>query len=85
MDPEQQQKLQELVNSNLWIWIGAVVAFLVGGVLIFWIRDWYRDGAGLNDSDDKIFLEMQELHRQGQISDEEFRSIKSQYRTPKSN
>ncbi|MCA8994548.1 MAG: hypothetical protein KDA88_21395 [Planctomycetaceae bacterium] len=82
MDPERLQKLQEEVFSNSWIWIGAVVAIFVGGMAIYWIRNWFRDGTGPADSDDQIFLEMQELHRQGQITDEEFRSIKSQYRNP---
>lgn len=84
MDPEQQQKLQELVQSNIWIWIGAILAFLAGGFAINWIRGWFRDGAGHKDSNEQVLLEMQELHRRGEISDEEYRSIRSQFRQSKS-
>lgn len=82
MERADAQKLQDFFQSNTTLWIGAVVAFLAAGFAIHWIRNWYRDGDGPTDDTDQILQEMHELHRQGQISDEEFRSIKSQLRRP---
>ncbi len=79
MRPEQLQQLQEFVNSNLGWWIGAVVACFLGSLLVLKIRNWYHDGDGPADSKDQFLQRLRDSHREGQISDEEYRSIKSRF------
>jgi hypothetical protein len=78
---EKLQKLLELLQANIYLTIGILIASLL---IVAWMRrfwhDWYREDAGRADTDEQILQEMQELHSRGEISDEEFRSIKSRLR-----
>lgn len=53
----------------------------IGGlsILVYWIRVWWRDSDGPAVSDHDLLSEYRELHRQGELSDEEFRIIKSRF------
>lgn len=79
MREQKLQELQEFVNSNLGWWIAAVVACFIASLLILKVRNWYHGGAGHADSETEILTRMREMHREGQISDDEYRSIKGQF------
>jgi hypothetical protein len=53
----------------------------VGLVLLLWgtlrLRSWFRDSAAHDESEARMLSEMHELHREGGLSEEEFRLIKS--------
>ena len=53
----------------------------VGLVLLLWgtlrLRAWFRDSAARDESPAVLLSEMHELHREGGLSEEEFRLIKS--------
>ena len=79
MNPQQADKIRELLNTSAIWWIGLVVAMIVLAVLVNRLRAWYRGDDGPADTGDKILEQMEELHRQGDLSEEEIRSIKSQF------
>jgi hypothetical protein len=53
------------------------IAILVLAAAIYLIRSWLRDNDGPAASCHELLGEYQELNRQGELSDEEFRIIKS--------
>lgn len=54
-----------------------VVAIVVLAVAIYLIRSWLRDNDGPAASYHELLGEYQDLNQQGELSDEEFRIIKS--------
>jgi len=54
-------------------------AIVVLGFVIYWIRVWMRDSDGPAASDHDLLSEYRELHQRGELSDEEFRIIKSRF------
>ncbi|WP_437205204.1 hypothetical protein [Planctomicrobium sp. SH664] len=71
-------KLQEVLNQSTLVWIGLGVAFIVMAVVVHRIRAWCQGSNDLADTSDQIVEQMEELNRRGDLSDEEFRSIKGQ-------
>lgn len=70
--------LQNLLNSTFAYWIGLGIAIVILGVAVHYLRAWFRDGDDPADKKDEILGDMEELRRQGVLSETEFRSIKSQ-------
>lgn len=79
MNVQQAARLRELLSSTTTLWIGLGIALIVLAVLMHRVRAWYRDGDDPADASDEIVRQMEELKRRGDLSDEEFRSIKSQF------
>jgi len=75
-DPKQAHQLRELLNQSTAVWIGLGVAFIALAVLVQRIRAWYQGGDDPADMNDEIMRQMKEMNRRGDLSDEEFRSIK---------
>lgn len=78
MDAERQQLLESMIDSITKPAIGIVVAMMVLAWGIHCIRSWYRGSDDPADNSDQILEQMRELHCEGDLSEEEFRSIKSQ-------
>lgn len=78
MDIEVQEKVKYLLEGTLSLGIGLIVAILVLAVGIRVLRSWYRDRDDPADTSGEILDQMRELHLGGDLSDEEFRSIKGQ-------
>jgi len=78
MDPQDAEKISNALNSSILPWIGLVVAILILAGVVHWIRTRYWDGDGPADGSDLILHQMKNLNRQGDLTDEEYRSIKSQ-------
>jgi len=77
MNLNQIKKLQDFLNSSVISWIGLAVAIFALAALVNVIRSWYRDDDDPADSTDEILDQMRELKRQGDLTDEEYRSIES--------
>ena len=58
--------------------ISVVTAIGVLAVAIYFIRSWLRDNDGPAASSHELLADYRELHRRGELSDEEFRIIKGQ-------
>lgn len=78
MDAKRQQLLDSMMESMTGAAIGIVVAILVLALGIHCLRSWYRGSDDPADNSDQILEQMRELHFEGDLSEEEFRSIKSQ-------
>ncbi len=81
MNPMQQEKLEKLREWTSILGIGLVVALLLLAVGIQRVRSWYRDRDDPADATDEILNQMEELHLGGDLSKEEFRSIKGQLKS----
>ena len=69
-------KFQEFINSQAFYASGLAVALVVLAVLVHRIRAWYRGSNDPVDDHSEIIREFQELKQRGDLSEEEFRSIK---------
>ena len=70
------------------LFVTAVVATCVGVWSIFQLRAWFREDAGRADDNLKMLTQFRDLHRQGGLSEDEYRLIKSRLVTghgPQSN
>ena len=76
MDPLRQEKLETLLQSTTTWGIGIVIAILLLAGGVYLLRAWYRDRDDTADHSDEILEQMRELRAEGDLSDEEFRSIK---------
>ena len=68
--------LQASILELLGVLVGVLVSICVGIWLIVRIRARYQDREDPAAVDHEMLIEMGELYRQGDLSDEEFRSIK---------
>lgn len=59
--------------------LSAVGAIGVLALAVYWIRSWWRENAGGAESDHVLLSEYREMHQRGELSEEEYRLIKSQY------
>lgn len=66
----------QALGQALFPLAATVVALAVLAVAIYLIRSWLRDNDGPAASFHELLGEYQELNRQGELSDEEFRIIK---------
>ena len=76
MDEIQQTLLWKLVNASLLQWIGLLVAIVVLVGLIVRIRALLREDTDAAGDDHQLLTSISELHREGDLSEEEYRSIK---------
>lgn len=81
MELERYEKLKSLVDSTSILGLGLIVAVIALAIGIHVLRSWYRDRDDPADSSDEILDQMRELHLEGDLSEEEFRSIKSRLRS----
>lgn len=77
MHANHAQRIREMLNSSILLWIGLVIALLILAVLIRWLRSRYQGGADDTDAQEEITLQLEEMYRRGDLTEEEFRSIKS--------
>ena len=74
------QRLEEFLAASAWTWIGLAVAILALAWVAYRVREWYRDDADPAASADQLLSEIQEMYDEGDLSDEEYRSIKRRVR-----
>jgi uncharacterized membrane protein len=67
---------REVFSASVWIWIGLIVAILVLAWIVVRVRAWYRDDEDHAENARRLLSEIQEMYDEGDLSEEEFRSIK---------
>lgn len=72
---------QRLFEASYIEWGLLVVTVSLMVWLIFRVRAWFREEEDPTELDREILLQFKDLHRQGDLTDEEFRSIKGRMRT----
>lgn len=78
MNPQRLEDLKAALSQSIVWWIGLILALLILAWVVHRVHAWYRGGADPADNGDEIIQQMQESNRRGDLTDEEFRSIKSQ-------
>ena len=78
----KQKLFKELFEGSVLEWILAVVllSFLIW--LIVWIVGRFRENENRHVDVSELLLQFSEMHREGDLSDDEFRSIKKQLVDP---
>jgi hypothetical protein len=68
----------ELILRQTLLPLAAVLGAVgVLALLIYWIRAWWRESDGPAASDHELLADYRELNRRGELSDKEYRIIKS--------
>ncbi|MCA9039309.1 MAG: hypothetical protein KDA65_03070 [Planctomycetaceae bacterium] len=70
--------LAELLNQSWLLYTGLIVAVCFLIWVIIQVRTRLRDDADHNADPWQLLQQMQDLHRQGDLTEEEYRSIKGQ-------
>lgn len=71
-----EKSFKELAGQSMWAGVGLVVALVVLAWLVFRLRAWYGEDSDRTGGDHELLTHLRELHREGDVSEEEFRSIK---------
>ena len=71
-----REDLWEKISSSTWEFVGLAVVILVAIWLIVRIRSWSRDGEDPAAAEHQMLSHLAELRREGNLSEEEYRSIK---------
>lgn len=69
-------RLSRILEDTLWHWTGLVVGVIVMIVAVVMIRGWLRDDDDPAHEDQQMLRQIAELQRRGELSGEEYRSIK---------
>lgn len=69
-------RLSRILEDTLWHWAGLVVGVIVMIVAVVLIRGWLRDDDDPAIEDQQMLRQIAELQRRGELSGEEYRSIK---------
>jgi hypothetical protein len=72
---QSEAVFRQAVWPLLWV-AGAILLLAVG---VYWVRVWLRDGDGPAVSFRQMLAEYEEMNRRGELSDEEYRIIKSRF------
>jgi uncharacterized membrane protein len=71
-----EEKLHRLLSESVWTWIGLIFAFLVLVWVVSRIRAWFREDDDPAGNAREMLSEIREMYVEGDLSEEEFRSIK---------
>lgn len=69
-------KFLEASPTDWLIFFLSLVAIIAACWTIIRVTTWFRDDADPAEGDQRLLMQFRELHRQGDLSDEEYRSIK---------
>jgi hypothetical protein len=72
----------DFVGESFFAWIGLCVALLILAGVVYRLRSWWREDAGRAVDSNELLTQFRELHREGDLTEEEFRSIKSRLAAP---
>jgi hypothetical protein len=77
-----REGLARLMQVSWMAWFGLFALLAVAAWLVLRIRARFRDRDDPTEGDHQMLMQMGELHRQGGLSDEEYRSIRSKLSGP---
>ena len=69
-------QLYEEFFDSLWQLLGLGAVIALGIMIMFWIRSRFRDDADSDTDPHSMLTQIRELRREGELTDEEYRSIK---------
>ncbi len=75
------RQLWRFLDGDFTEWL-PILAGVGGAIVLIWmvirVRAWYRDGEDTEAADEQMLFQLDDLHREGDLSQDEYRSIKSQ-------
>ncbi len=77
MPARQADPWWNVVDQTSLVTIGLIVALLVLAWLVHIVRTWYWDSEDHTGGEEELLTHLRDLKREGELSEEEFRSIKS--------
>ena len=81
MNPNENSLPWTLLNRSLWELFGLIVAVILAILAMAWmivkIRAWFTDGDDPAEGDHQLLISIRDLKREGDLTDDEYRSIKS--------
>jgi hypothetical protein len=78
----RREELSRVFQASWYWWLALFVIVAVAAWLLFRIRARYRDHEDPAADHRQLLMQMGEMHREGGLSEEEFRSIKSRLIEP---
>ncbi len=69
--------ISKILSATFWEWLFLIVILIVLVRLIMWIKASLREDDDPSSLDHQMLVEITELQRQGEITETEYRSIKS--------
>ena len=84
LQPQQfhREALSRVFHASWYWWLALFVVVAAAAWLLFRIRARFRDSEDPAEDNRRMLMQMGEMHRQGGLSEEEFRSIKSRLIEP---
>lgn len=82
MGQGNREELARLMQVSWMAWFGLFALLAVAAWLVLRIRARFRDREDPTEGGHQMLMQMGELHRQGGLSDQEYRSIKSKLSAP---
>ncbi|MCA9027885.1 MAG: hypothetical protein KDA86_21935 [Planctomycetaceae bacterium] len=76
MEKIDQTFLWKLLDASVWHVIGLLVALVVLVGLIIRVRTLFREDEDSTADDHRLLTQITDLHREGDLTEEEYRSIK---------
>ncbi len=71
-------RLTRIFEATVWYWLAMAVVLFVLIVIVLRIKAWLHEDDDHIDVDHQMLQEITELQRRGELTSEEFRSIKGQ-------
>jgi uncharacterized membrane protein len=71
-----EEKFHRVLSESLWTWIGLIFALALLAWIISRVRAWYREDDDPAGNAREMLSEIREMYVEGDLSEEEFRSIK---------
>jgi hypothetical protein len=71
-----EERFHRVVLESAWTWIGLFFALLVLAWAVSRIRAWFREDDDPVGNTQEMLSEIREMYVEGDLSEEEFRSIK---------
>jgi hypothetical protein len=70
------KSLGDFLDQSAWAGIGLVVALLILAWVAYRLRAWYGEDEDRTAADHELLTSLRDLHREGAVSEDEYRSIK---------
>jgi len=70
------ETVRRVLSESMWTWIGLIFAILVLAWVVQRIRAWFREDDDPAGNAREMLSEIREMYVEGDLSEEEFRSIK---------
>ncbi len=76
MQRVEDSTLWRLLDGSIWSVIGLIVAIVLLVWLVMSVRSWFRDDTDPAADDHELLSQISDLRLQGDLTDDEYRSIK---------